>query len=114
LDWELSTLGHPLADLAYNCLAWRLPPELRGIAGMDVAGIPAEQDYVRAYCARTGRESVSDHEFFVAFSLFRWSAIAAGVYRRALDGNAADARARESGAKFRALAQIGWDVARHA
>lgn len=114
LDWELCTLGHPLADLAYNCLSWRLPAELRGIAGMDVPGIPAEADYVRAYCARTGRASVPDHEFFVAFSLFRWSAIAAGVYRRALDGNAADARGQEAGAKFRVLARIGWDVARHA
>ena len=114
LDWELSTLGHPLADLAYNCLAWRLPPDLRGMAGQDVPGIPAEQDYVRGYCARTGRAGVPDHAFFVAFSLFRWSAIAAGVYRRALDGNAADARGRESGEKFRALARIGWDVARHA
>ncbi len=114
LDWELATLGHPLADLAYNCLAWRLPPELRGIAGLAIAGIPTEDAYVRAYCERTGRDGVPGLPFFIAFSLFRWSAIAAGVYRRALDGNAADARGREAGAKFRALAAIGWQVAQQA
>lgn len=114
LDWELATLGHPLADLAYSCLAWRLPPALRGIAGTEVAGIPAEDAYVRAYCRRTGRDGVPDLPFFVAFSLFRWAAIAAGVYRRALDGNAADAGGREAGAKFRALAAIGWQVAQQA
>jgi aminoglycoside phosphotransferase (APT) family kinase protein len=114
LDWELATLGHPLADLAYNCLAWRLPPALRGIAGTEVPGLPTEDAYVRAYCRRTGRAGVPDLPFFVAFALFRWSAIAAGVYRRALDGNAADARGREAGEKFRALAAIGWEVAQQA
>ena len=114
LDWELATLGHPLADLAYNCLAWHLPPALRGLAGTAVAGIPDEDAYVRAYCRRTGRDGVPDLPFFIAFALFRWSAIAAGVYRRALDGNAADARGREAGEKFRALAALGWEIARQA
>ena len=114
LDWELATLGHPLADLAYSCLAWRLPPELQGIQGLDVPGLPTEAEYVQAYCRRTGRAGVPDLEFFVAFSLFRWAAIAAGVYRRALDGTAADARGREAGEKFRVLAEYGWRVARGA
>ena len=114
LDWELATLGHPLADLAYSCLAWRLPPDLQGIAGVHVPGLPNEADYVRDYCGHTGRDGVPDLEFFLAFSLFRWAAIAAGVYRRALDGTAADARGREAGEKFRALAEIGWRTAQAA
>ena len=114
LDWELATLGHPLADLAYSCLAWRLPPDLQGIGGLDVPGLPTEAEYVQAYCRRTGRAGVPDLEFFIAFSLFRWAAIAAGVYRRALDGTAADARGREAGEKFRVLAEHGWRVARGA
>lgn len=114
LDWELATLGHPLADLAYSCLAWRLPPELQGIGGLDVPGLPTEAEYVRAYCCLTGRAGVPELEFFVAFSLFRWAAIAAGVFRRALDGTAADARGREAGEKFQALAEHGWRVARGA
>ena len=114
LDWELATLGHPLADLAYSCLAWRLPPDLQGIGGLDVPGLPTEAEYVAEYCRRTGRDGVPYLEFFVAFSLFRWAAIAAGVYRRALDGNAADARGHEAGEKFRTLAEHGWKVARAA
>jgi len=114
LDWELSTLGHPLADLAYSCLAWRLPPDLQGIAGLDVPGLPSEAEYVQNYCSRTGRAEPPDMEFFIAFSLFRWAAIAAGVYRRALDGTAADARAREAGGKFQGLAEAGWRVAQAA
>jgi len=114
LDWELATLGHPLADLAYSCLAWRLPPELQGIRGLDVPGLPSEAEYVRNYCRWTGRAAVPDMEFFVAFSLFRWAAIAAGVYRRALDGTAADARGREAGEKFRSLAEYGWRTAQAA
>jgi aminoglycoside phosphotransferase (APT) family kinase protein len=107
LDWELSTLGHPLADLAYCCLPWRLPPDLQGLKGLDVPGLPTETEFVASYCARAGRPIPDSMDFFVAFSLFRWAAIAAGVYRRALDGNAADARAVEAGAKFRKLARMG-------
>ena len=111
LDWELSTLGHPLADLAYNCIPWRLPVAMEGLVGAEAPGLPAEADYVAAYCRRTGRDGVPELDFFVAFSLFRWAAIAAGVYRRALDGNAADARALDIGTKFRALAEAGWALA---
>ncbi len=112
LDWELATLGHPLADLAYNCLVWHLPPELTGIIGAETGGIPAETAYVEAYCRRTGRSGVPDLPYFLAFSMFRWAAIAAGVQRRVLDGNAADARGRETGSKYRGLAERGWEIAR--
>ena len=111
LDWELSTLGHPLADLAYNCIPWRLPMAMEGLAGADISGIPGEAEHVAAYCRRTGRAGVPELDFFVVFSLFRWAAIAAGVYRRALDGNAADARALTVGTKFKALAEVAWGLA---
>ena len=114
LDWELSTLGHPLADLAYNCIPWRLPVAMEGLLGGDIAGIPSEAEYVAAYCRRTGRTDVPDLDFFIVFSLFRWAAIAAGVYRRALDGNAADARALTIGTKYRALAEAAWRLAERA
>jgi aminoglycoside phosphotransferase (APT) family kinase protein len=114
LDWELSTVGHPLADLAYNCLIWHLPPELTGVQGVAPPGLPAEADYVAAYCRRTERAAIPDLPFFIAFSMFRWAAIAAGVQRRALDGNAADARGMEAGAKYRGLAERGWEIARQA
>ena len=111
LDWELSTIGHPLADLGYNCIPWRLPVAMEGLLGADAPGVPSEAEYVAAYCRRTGRAAVPDLDFFVVFSLFRWAAIAAGVYRRALDGNAADARAMTIGNKFRALSETAWALA---
>ena len=111
LDWELSTLGHPLADLAYNCMPWRLPPGSEGFAGLDVPGLPSEAEYVAAYCRRTGRAGAPELDFFMVFSLFRWAAIVAGVYRRALDGNAADAGGLVIGAKFRQLAEAAWALA---
>jgi aminoglycoside phosphotransferase (APT) family kinase protein len=111
LDWELSTLGHPLADLAYNAIPWRLPVPMEGLIGAEAPGIPSEADYVAAYGRRTGRDAARDLDFFIVFSLFRWAAIIAGVYRRALDGNAADARAIETAVKFRTLAQAAWALA---
>ncbi len=111
LDWELSTLGHPLADLAYNCIPWRLPVSMEGLAGAEAPGVPSEAEYVAAYCERTERAGVPELDFFVVFSLFRWAAIAAGVYRRALDGNAADARALTIGEKYRTLAEVAWALA---
>ena len=111
LDWELSTLGHPLADLAYACLSWHLPPELEGLEGLDVPGMPDEAAFLAAYCRRTGRASVPDFDVFVVFALFRYAAILAGVYRRALDGNAADARGAEAGGRFRAFAERAWALA---
>jgi aminoglycoside phosphotransferase (APT) family kinase protein len=96
LDWELSTIGHPLADLAYNCLAYRLPYlGGRGFGDADIAslGIPSEAEYLAQYCRRTGRATVPSWGFFVVLSLFRTVAIQVGVHRRAIEGNAADARA---------------------
>ena len=94
LDWELSTLGHPFADLAYQCMQWRLPNEgdMRGLAGIDRAakGLPSEEDYVATYCRRMGLSGVPHWPFMIAFSFFRIAAILQGVYKRALDGNASN------------------------
>jgi aminoglycoside phosphotransferase (APT) family kinase protein len=112
LDWELSTLGHPLADLAYCCLPWRTSPELQGVAGLDVPGLPSEAEFVSRYSEAAGRPIPADLDFFVVFSLFRWAAIVAGVYRRGLDGNASDPNAvAVAGEKFRRLARRGWEIA---
>ncbi len=115
LDWELSTLGHPLADLAYCSMPWRLPPEQMGLQGLDVPGLPTEAEFVAAYCAAAGRVVPETLDYFMVFSLFRWAAIVAGVYRRALDGNAADTtRAAAAGSRFRVLARCAWDIAERA
>jgi aminoglycoside phosphotransferase (APT) family kinase protein len=94
LDWELSTLGHPFADLAYQCMQWRLPNDgdSRGLAGLDrsALGLPSEAEYVAAYCRRSGIDGVPHWPFLIAFSFFRLGAIAQGVYKRALDGNASN------------------------
>jgi aminoglycoside phosphotransferase (APT) family kinase protein len=97
LDWELSTLGHPFADLAYQCMQWRLPHESgfrgqRGLGGVDrtALGLPSERDYVERYCERRGITRVGNWTFYLAFSFFRFAAICQGVYRRALDGNASN------------------------
>jgi aminoglycoside phosphotransferase (APT) family kinase protein len=97
LDWELSTLGHPFADLAYQCMQWRLPHESgfrsqRGLGGIDRAalGLPSERDYVERYCERRGIGRPAHWTFYLAFSFFRFAAICQGVYRRALDGNASN------------------------
>ena len=94
LDWELSTLGHPFADLAYQCMQWRLPNKgsMRGLAGIDRAslGLPSEADYVAHYCERMGLGSIPNWTFYLAFSFFRLAAILQGVLKRALDGNASD------------------------
>ncbi len=113
LDWELSTIGHPLADVGYNLLTYHLPPSAGGASQTEIIarGIPSEADYVDAYCRRTGRQGVPGLQFITVFSMFRLAAIVAGVYRRALDGNAADARALERGAMFREIADSAWQIA---
>ncbi|MCB2136304.1 MAG: phosphotransferase family protein [Rhodobacteraceae bacterium] len=114
LDWELSTLGHPFADLAYQCALWRMPPDaaLRGLGGVDRKrlGIPEEADYVARYCARTGIAGIDNWPFYLAFSLFRMAAIVQGVKKRALDGNAASGRALAVGALAEPLAQLAADL----
>lgn len=114
LDWELSTLGSPLADFAYNAMAWRIPPGLfRGLAGSDLTalGIPAEADYVAAYCRRTGRAGFPALDFYVAFNLFRLAAIMQGIARRVLDGTAAGEDAEANGKLARPIAELGWEQA---
>ena len=117
LDWELSTLGHPLSDLAYNVMPYCLPHDgtsLNGLVGLDLesAGIPAMEAYVAAYAARTGRGDIPSFRFFLAFSCFRLASICQGVYARGLQGNASSENAVEVGAKAPRLAQIGWEIAR--
>jgi len=114
LDWELSTIGDPLADFAYNAMVWRIPPDLfRGLAGVDHAatGIPTEADYCAAYARRTGRTELPHWRFYLAFALFRVAAILQGVARRALDGNASASDAAEVGGRAGPLAEIGLDIA---
>jgi aminoglycoside phosphotransferase (APT) family kinase protein len=109
LDWELSTLGDPLGDLAYNCLPWHLPPHaFGGFIGRDLPGLPEESAYLAAYCKRTGRDGIDGWHFYVAFALFRLAAILQGVYRRALDGNAASPDAMERGRLAGLCAERGW------
>jgi len=117
LDWELSTLGHPLADFSYHCMAWHIPPgKFRGIAGLDLPalGIPSEARYIAAYCARTGRAGIAHWNFYLAYNLFRISAILQGVMKRALDGTAASREALDAGARARPLAELGWEYAQKA
>jgi aminoglycoside phosphotransferase (APT) family kinase protein len=121
LDWELSTIGHPLADFSYHCMSWHIPAGVfRGIAGLDIAalGIPAERDYVRRYCERTGRDDVdavmADWNFYLAYNLFRLSAIAQGIAKRVLDGTAASASARATGDAAPELARLAWHFAQQA
>ena len=111
LDWELSTLGHPLADFAYHCMTWRVTPaEFRGLKGHDLAalGIPREDSYVQAYCKRTGRDSLPDWDYYMAFNLFRMAAILQGILHRALQGSAASAEAEQTGRLARPMAEAGW------
>ncbi|SFI99552.1 phosphotransferase family protein [Aerobium aerolatum] len=111
LDWELSTLGHPFADLAYQCMQWRLPHSsgFRGLGGIDraAAGLPSEDDYVARYCARRGLDGIDNWVFYLAFSFFRLAAICQGVYKRALDGNASNPeKAKSFGQAVRLLANL--------
>jgi aminoglycoside phosphotransferase (APT) family kinase protein len=117
LDWELSTLGHPLADLAWNCLGYHYPPDVEdggSLAGQDLKslGIPSEEEYVAAYCRRTGRANAGDFMFFVAFSLFRGSAIAQGIAMRAKLGNASGPDAEQRGRRAALSARLAWEIAR--
>ncbi len=111
LDWELSTLGHPYADLSYQCMQWHLPHDsgFRGLGGVDrkSIGLPSEEEYVEVYCRRRGIGSIPDWTFCLAFSFFRLAAICQGVYKRALDGNASNPeKARTYGDAVRLLAGL--------
>jgi aminoglycoside phosphotransferase (APT) family kinase protein len=113
LDWELSTLGHPLADLGYNCMMYHFGEGFGasgGYAGLDLKafGIPSEPEYLAAYARRTGRKEVPSFDFYLAFSLFRLAAIVQGVYKRGLDGNASSETATKYGNRAKALADMAW------
>ncbi|HTQ77549.1 MAG TPA: phosphotransferase [Burkholderiales bacterium] len=113
LDWELSTLGDPLADFSYHCMSWHIPSTLfRGMGGRPLAelGIPTEREYVEAYCRRTGRTGVdpSTWDYYMAYNMFRLAAICQGIAKRVVDGTAASEHAREAGARARPLAELGW------
>ena len=115
LDWELSTLGHPFADLAYQCMQWRLPNagEFRGLGGIDRArlGLPSEAAYVAAYARRLGVSGIDHWTFLIAFAFFRVAAIVQGVYKRALEGNASNPdRARKMGAAVPMMARLAIDA----
>lgn len=111
LDWELSTLGHPLGDFTYHLMSWRLESTLfRGIADKDLSSLnlPSEQDYVAAYCRRTGRDSIPNLEWYVAYNMFRLAGILQGIMGRALDGTAASEHAFEQGRRAKPLAKAAY------
>ncbi|QPQ55322.1 phosphotransferase family protein [Allosphingosinicella flava] len=111
LDWELSTLGHPLADFAYHLMMYRMPTGITaGLAGLDLAaqGIPSERDYVAAYCARTGRAGIPHLDFYIAFNMFRLAAIIHGIKGRLARGTASSAHAEKTVAGLEGLADLAW------
>jgi aminoglycoside phosphotransferase (APT) family kinase protein len=121
LDWELSTLGHPLGDLTYQLMQWRLPPSANGVGisslvGKDLEGlgIPTEAQYIRLYCQRTGRDGIANRAFYSAYNFFRMAAILEGIAGRARAGTAASEHARAMAANIKPMAQLGWQFARQA
>jgi aminoglycoside phosphotransferase (APT) family kinase protein len=115
LDWELSTLGDPLADFAYHAISWRISPDtFRGLGGVDIEalGIPDEASYLASYCARTGRESIPSWDFYIVYSMFRIAAILQGIAKRAQEGTASSAQAASVGGATRPIADQAWELAR--
>lgn len=109
LDWELSTLGHPLADFAYHAMMYRMPPDIvAGLGEADIASlnIPSEAEYVAAYCARTSRAAIPNWDFYLAFNFFRLAAIFHGIKGRVLRGTAASAHAKDRAASFPRLSKL--------
>jgi aminoglycoside phosphotransferase (APT) family kinase protein len=115
LDWELSTIGHPLADFSYHCMSWHIPPgDFRGIGGLDLKllGIPDEESYIAKYCERTGRTIRSeDFNFYLAYNMFRMAGILQGIMKRYVDGTAASEEALKNGKAARPMAEMGWRYA---
>ena len=118
LDWELSTLGHPLADFSYHCMAWHIKPgSFRGIGGLDhqALGIPDEAEYIKRYCERTGfttpEKLALDWNFYMAYNLFRIAAILQGIAKRVVDGTASSEQAKSSGAGAKPMAELAWHFA---
>jgi len=114
LDWELSTIGDPLADFGYHAIVFRIAPDLfRGLAGVDLdaLGIPTEADYLRSYCRRTRRAGIAQWEFYLVYGMFRLAAIMHGILQRAVDGSAAGADAFEVGRLGARMAAAAWELA---
>jgi aminoglycoside phosphotransferase (APT) family kinase protein len=116
LDWELSTIGHPLADFTYHLMAWQMPDVGIGSAGLvgrdlGALGIPTGDEYVRAYCERTGRSGFGNAEFYAAFNFFRLAAILQGIAGRVREGTAASAQAGQAERAVGPLATLGWEYA---
>ncbi|MET0508232.1 MAG: phosphotransferase [Burkholderiaceae bacterium] len=117
LDWELSTLGHPLVDFAYHAMSYHIPGEqFRGIAGLDhrALGIPTEREYIARYCERTGRTGIDHYGFYLAYNGFRLAAILQGIMKRAVDGTAASTEAVDAGRRAKPLARLAWALAEKA
>lgn len=114
VDWELSTLGHPFADLAYQCMQLRMAHDgiMPGLGGLDrqALGIPSEQDYVAEYCQRRGIKDIEHWNFYLVFSFFRFAAILQGVKKRALEGNASSPKALQMGELVRPLADMAVEL----
>lgn len=111
LDWELSTLGDPLADFAYHAMMFRMPSDiLGGIAGVDLAtaGLPDEASYVQAYCQRVGISGIDELDFYIIFNMFRFAAILHGIKARAVRGTATSANAQQMGERFERVAELAW------
>lgn len=114
LDWELSTLGDPIADFAYHCMAWHVDPvQFRGIAGLswDTLGIPDERRYIERYCERTGFSIPGNWNFYLAFNMFRIAAILQGIMKRVTAGTAASAQAIDAGRRAQPMAELAWSYA---
>jgi aminoglycoside phosphotransferase (APT) family kinase protein len=117
IDWELSTLGHPLADFSYHAMTWHFAPGLmRGLRGLDLLqlGIPDERAYINTYRARTGLEIHGNWNFYLAYNVFRLAAIVQGIARRAQEGTASSAYATEHEHQVQPLAEMGWAFAEKA
>ena len=121
LDWELSTLGHPLADFSYHCMSWHIKPgSFRGIGGLDhqALGIPTEAEYIHRYCQRTGfttpEKLAVDWNFYMAYNLFRMAAILQGIAKRVEAGTASSEQAKASGAGAKPMAELAWQIAAQA
>lgn len=116
LDWELSTVGHPLGDLTYQCTQWRLPhtPLMNGIQGIDrkAYGIPTEEEYIATYCRRTGRRTIENWDFYMAYNLFRLAAIVQGIVGRIRDGTASSKDASTMSGRVRPMAEMAWAIVR--
>ena len=114
LDWELSTLGHPLGDFSYHAMVWEFEPELfRGLAGLDLKslGIPTTEEYVASYCKKTGRDGIENWDFYMAYNMFRPTGIAQGIMGRVRDGTAASEHAMQTASKAGPLSVQGWSHA---